>query len=159
MLDKVRPSQTYADVSQLVTQRVLVDTQKKLEVAERKQHASKKEPLAPFDIHNGPGTWSALIAMFIMVTLVISERRTMIQECKTILADPQSTLKRSTARHLKSATSFLGRSIFGMNILAKGIVPGMGVGVFVNGITDIIEEEQRHRHSNKQNRQKIEVNA
>jgi hypothetical protein len=153
MLDKIRPATNYTNLSQVVTQRTAIETRQAFEEEQRQKFASQKAPLATFDIHTTSGTIAAVLAMLAGVGLRINERHKFIQLLKHVLSEedkhPSGSAFIGYARQdLKDATSFMGRLAYGYNLLAAGVVPGMGVGVIVNGL-DYLWAEYRGKHEKK----------
>ncbi len=153
MLDKIRPSTNYTNLSQVVTQRTALETQKALEKEQRDKYASRKAPFATFDIHTTSGTVAAVLAMLVGVGLKMNERHRTIKRLKHVLSEESKHPKGSAfigyaKQDLKDAMSLMGRLAYGYNLLAAGIVPGMGVGVIVNGL-DYLWAEYRGEHEKK----------
>ena len=150
MLDKITPSTNYTTLSQRVTQRTAIQTQQAFEAERREKYASRKSPLATFDIHTTSGTIAAVLAMLAGVGFKMNERYRTIQRLKHVLSEEAKHPKGSAfigyaKQDLKDATSLLGRFAYAYNLLSAGIVPGMGVGVIVNGL-DYLWAEYRGEH-------------
>ncbi|MFN7310660.1 MAG: hypothetical protein ACK5T0_04740 [Vampirovibrionales bacterium] len=159
MLEKIRPSTNYTNLSQVVTQRTAIETQKALDAEKRDKYASRKSPLATFDIHTTSGTVAAVLAMSAGVALQMNERHKFIQRLQHVLSEekkhPKGTAFIAYARQdLKDATSLFGRLAYGYRLLSAGIVPGMGVGVIVNGL-DYLWAEYRGEHEKKSKSKKM----
>jgi len=157
MLEKYRLPTNYTNLSQVVTQRMVIQTHQSLEEQKRIKTATRKSPLAPFDIHTTSGTVAAVVAMLVGASLKINERHKFIRGLEEALQkeieNPSHTPFIPYAQqHLKDATSLLGRLAHGYNVLAAGIVPGMGVGVIVNGLDALWDEfrgEQKKKAQGK----------
>jgi hypothetical protein len=157
MLEKLRPTSTYTNLSQMVTQRMVIQTRQSLEEQKRAKSASRKSPLATFDIHTTSGTVAAVVAMLVGASLKINERHKFIRGLEEALRkeaeNPTNTPFIPYAKqHLKDATSLLGKLAHGYNVLAAGIVPGMGVGVMVNGLDALWGEYRGEREKKSQSK-------
>jgi hypothetical protein len=159
MLEKIRPSTNYTNLSQVVTQRTAIETQKALEEEKRDKYASRKSPLATFDIHTTSGTVAAVLAMLLGVGLQMNERHRTIKRLRDVLNEEADHPKGSAfiayaKQDLKDAKSLMGRLTYGYKLLSAGIVPGMGVGVIVNGL-DYLWAEYRGEQEKKSKSKKM----
>jgi hypothetical protein len=147
MLESIRLSPIYKDVSQVVTQRATLNTQQSLEEEKEKTRLSRQHPLATFNIETAAGNIAAILGVLVGLTLQIKERHNLIQRLRHVmkvhpLEKNSPPFIQYAYEDYKAHTTFQGKMVFAFKLMSSGIVPGISLGLLVNGVMRMWQEYQ-----------------
>ncbi len=147
MLESSRLSPVYKDVSQVVTQRTTLNTQQAIEEEKEKSRLSRSHPLATFNIETSAGSMAAILGVLVGLVLQLKERHNTIQRIRHVmqvhpLEKNSPPFIQYAYEDYKAHTSLQGKMVFAFKLISSGIVPGISIGLLVNGVMRTWQEYQ-----------------
>jgi hypothetical protein len=147
MLESAHLSPIYKDVSQVVTQRTMLNTQQAIEEEKEKSRLSRTHPLATFNIETSAGNIAAILGVLVGLILQLKEHHNLMQRLKHVmkvhpLEKTSPPFIQYAYEDYKAYTSLQGKMVFAFKLISSGIVPGISIGLLVNGVMRMWQEYQ-----------------